>query len=58
MNRMNRVRLGLELFLEREVEGLKGARIGLICNPSSVDHQFRHAADLFFRHPGINLTAL
>lgn len=58
MNQVNQVRLGLELFLEREVEGLKGARVGLICNPSSVDHQFRHAADLFFRHPGINLTAL
>ena len=55
---MNRVRLGLELFLEREVAELNGARVGLICNPSSVDHEYRHAADLFFRHAGINLTAL
>ncbi|NDD62776.1 MAG: DUF1343 domain-containing protein [Acidobacteria bacterium] len=55
---MNRVRLGLELFLEREAGELAGARVGLICNPSSVDHNYRHAADLFFNHPGIELTAL
>jgi len=55
---MNRVRLGLELFLEREAAELKGARVGLICNPSTVDHSYRHAADLFFNHAGIELTAL
>lgn len=55
---MNQVRLGLELFLEEEAMRLEGVRVGLICNPSSVDHEYRHAADLFFRHAGINLTAL
>jgi uncharacterized protein YbbC (DUF1343 family) len=54
----DRVKLGLERFLEREAFELKGRRIGLICNPSTVDHGFRHAADLFFAHPAIELTAL
>lgn len=55
---VNRVRLGLERFLADEAFRLKGERVGLICNPSSVDHAFRHAADLFFAHPAIQLTAL
>lgn len=54
----NRVRLGLERFLEREAFEVKGQRVGLICNPATVDHDFRHAADLFFAHPAIELTAL
>jgi uncharacterized protein YbbC (DUF1343 family) len=32
--------------------------VGLICNQSSVDHDFRHAADLFHEHKEIKLTAL
>lgn len=55
---MNRIKLGLELFLEREAPGLAGERVGLICNPSSVDHRYLHAADLFSSHAGIELTAL
>lgn len=55
---MNRIKLGLELFLEREAPGLAGARVGLICNPSTVDHRYRHAADLFSGRNGIELTAL
>jgi uncharacterized protein YbbC (DUF1343 family) len=50
--------LGLEKFLSEGVSGLKGARVGLVCNQSSVDHELRHAADLFDEHTGINLRAL
>lgn len=53
-----RVVLGLEKLLEDERSALLGARIGLICNQSSVDHELRHAADLFHEEQGINLTAL
>ncbi len=53
-----RTRLGLERLLTAQVELLRGARVGLICNQASVDHQYRHAADLFKQHPEINLTAL
>ncbi len=53
-----RIVLGLEKLLEEAGERLKGARVGLICNQSSVDHSFRHAADLLHGHAGVNLTAL
>jgi uncharacterized protein YbbC (DUF1343 family) len=52
------VALGIERLLNEEKDRLKGARVGLVCNQASVDHSFRHAADLFHEHPEINLTAL
>jgi uncharacterized protein YbbC (DUF1343 family) len=55
---MNKISLGLERLLAERTKLLKGSRVGLICNPSSVDHRFYHAADLFHSHPDINLTAL
>jgi uncharacterized protein YbbC (DUF1343 family) len=50
--------LGLEKLLGERLELLRGARVGLICNQSSVDHELRHAADLFHEHREINLTTL
>ncbi|MGH9851254.1 MAG: exo-beta-N-acetylmuramidase NamZ family protein, partial [Blastocatellia bacterium] len=55
---MNKIALGLEGLLSEKTSLLRGARVGLICNPTTVDHNFRHAADLFCDHPNINLTAL
>jgi uncharacterized protein YbbC (DUF1343 family) len=55
---MKKIRLGLEVLLEDRVSLLAGARVGLICNPATVDHNFRHAADLFLAQKEINLTAL
>lgn len=48
--------LGVERLLERRLDLVRGARVGLICNQASVDHNFRHAADLFHEHPDVNLT--
>ncbi|MGI8898824.1 MAG: exo-beta-N-acetylmuramidase NamZ domain-containing protein [Pyrinomonadaceae bacterium] len=50
--------LGLERLLEHRLDLVRGERVGLICNQASVDHSFRHAADVFYEHPDINLTAL
>jgi uncharacterized protein YbbC (DUF1343 family) len=50
--------LGLEKLLREAESHLRGARVGLICNQSSVDHGLRHAADLFHEQKGIQLTAL
>lgn len=50
--------LGLERLLEQRLDLVRGARVGLICNQASVDHSFRHAADVFHEHPDVNLTAL
>ena len=52
------IKLGLEVLLTEQISRLRDARVGLICNPATVDHAFRHAADLFHAHPEINLTAL
>src|SRR2546425_6959280 len=54
----SQISLGLEILLEEKPALLRGARVGLICNPATVDHHFRHAADLFRAHPDIALTAL
>lgn len=52
------VRLGLEKILNENIAELKGLRVGLVCNQGTVDHQYLHAADLFYEHPKINLVAL
>jgi uncharacterized protein YbbC (DUF1343 family) len=52
------ITLGVERLLTEKVALLAGAKVGLVCNQASVDHGFRHVADLFFEHPAINLTAL
>lgn len=52
------VTLGVEKLLQDRLDLLRGARVGLICNQASVNHDLRHVADLFHEHPDINLTAL
>jgi uncharacterized protein YbbC (DUF1343 family) len=51
-----RVQLGVERLLSSSA--LDGKRVGLVCNPASVDRQLRHVADLFARHPKAQLAAL
>jgi uncharacterized protein YbbC (DUF1343 family) len=53
---MMRVQLGCERLLASS--SLDGHRVGLVCNPASVDGQLRHVADSFARHPGAALVAL
>ena len=48
--------LGVEKLLEAP-DLLKGSRVGLICNQASVNHRYRHVADLFHEHPDIELCA-
>jgi uncharacterized protein YbbC (DUF1343 family) len=52
------VELGLERLLEEGYRGLQNQRIALICNQASVDHSYRHAADLLHEHADIQLKAL
>ncbi|HKO61552.1 MAG TPA: DUF1343 domain-containing protein, partial [Pyrinomonadaceae bacterium] len=60
LNRMNRrqIKLGLETLLEQPSRHVGSERVGLICNQASVDHGFRHAADLLSEHNEVNLRAL
>jgi len=50
--------LGLERLLQAKTDVLRGARVGLVCNQASVDHNYHHAADLLHEHPDVNLRAL
>ena len=43
------------LLASHELDGL---RVGLVCNPASVDANLDHAADLVFRSPGVTLVSL
>ena len=50
------VTLGSERLLASGA--LAGARVGLVANPASVDHAFRHIADRVAEQPGVTLAAL
>src|SRR4051794_15057078 len=53
------VRLGIERLLDGPDRGLiAGQRVGLVCNPSSIDGKFRHAADRLSAFGDCTLTAI
>ena len=53
------VTTGLENILASRRNPLNKLCLGLVCNQASVDHKFRHAADLFFNNSGdFRLAAL
>jgi uncharacterized protein YbbC (DUF1343 family) len=54
--RVQPVQLGCERLLASSA--LDGKRVGLVCNPASVDGELRHVADVFARHPKVELAAL
>jgi len=57
-NCRHQIKLGLERLLDDRVGALGGARVGLVCNQASVNHDYRHAADLLFENSRVNLTTL
>jgi len=52
------VRLGLDRLLSDSLHLLRGKRVGLVCNASTVTAGLRHAADLFADHPEFELVRL
>ncbi len=52
------VKTGLEVLLTERLDLLKGKRIGVIANPSSVNAELEHIVDLFHQHPDIHLTTI
>ena len=48
----------MDVFLDERVDFVKGQRIGLITNQTSVSSSSESTAELFKTHPGINLVAL
>jgi len=52
-----RVRTGLQRLLDGDGPDLRGLKLGLLANPTSVDTEMRHSIDLL-RARGLELTAL
>jgi uncharacterized protein YbbC (DUF1343 family) len=53
---MTQVRLGSDVLLDGG--RLKGARVGIVCNPASVDQRFRHIIDRLAAADGVTLSAI
>lgn len=56
--RAPRVTLGIEQLIDRDRRLLEGRRVGLVCNPASVDGGFRFSADRLAADGAFRLTAL
>ncbi len=55
---MTVVQTGLEKLIDSPPDAMVGKRLGLLCNPASVDRNFRHARELVFRRFPGRLKAL
>ena len=56
MTEVAQVSLGIDQLVASRA--LVGRRVGLVCNPASVDSAFRHSADRVHDADGVTLTAL
>jgi len=52
------VETGLEQLVKSNFEILKGKRVGLVTNPTGVDHNLRSTIDILFHAPEVKLVAL
>lgn len=52
------VTLGLDRLLSTDRRLITGRRLGLVCNPASIDARFVHAADRLGEDPDVTLAAL
>lgn len=52
------VKTGIEVLRDREFRGLLGKRVGLVTNPSGVDHMLNSTIDILYNAPGVELVAL
>ena len=53
---MTCVRLGSDVLLASS--RLRGRRVGVVCNPASIDHAFRHIIDRLATADGVTLSAI
>jgi uncharacterized protein YbbC (DUF1343 family) len=52
------VALGIERLLDADRRLVKGRRVGVVCNPASIDASFRHTADRLARDGEVTVAAL
>jgi uncharacterized protein YbbC (DUF1343 family) len=53
-----KVRLGVEVFLAKHLDLVKGKRVGLITNPTGTDSSLATTVNLFLKNPEVKLVAL
>lgn len=58
MMKQKRVKLGIDVLLERDLSGLRGKRIGLLTNQTGANAELTSAIRLFHEHPDLQLAAL
>ena len=52
------IQTGLARLVADGASILEGRRLGLLCNPTAIDGEFRHAVDLLSTRPDLTVTAL
>jgi uncharacterized protein YbbC (DUF1343 family) len=52
------VETGIEQLAKNNFDILRGKRVGLVTNPTGVDHNLRSAVDIIYNAPGVKLVAL
>lgn len=52
------VKPGIEVLQEMNFAPLEGKRVGLVTNPSGVDHKLRSTIDILYQAPNVKLVAL
>jgi uncharacterized protein YbbC (DUF1343 family) len=53
-----KIKLGIDVLRDSNFEILKGKRVGLVCNPPSVDSRLNATVDVLRRAEGVQLVAL
>ncbi len=53
-----KIKVGLEVLLEKKMDLLKGRRIGLVVHQPSVNSVLEHAVNLLNNHPSVQLTTV
>jgi uncharacterized protein YbbC (DUF1343 family) len=52
------IALGIDRLLDADRRLVAGRRVGVVCNPASVDSAFRHTADRLAEDPDVTVAAL
>ena len=52
------VKTGIEVLRDMDFAPLKGKRVGLLTNPSGVDHELKSTIEILHESPEVNLVAL
>ena len=58
MKNSNQVKLGVDVFFERDLSELQGKRIGLLTNQTGANAALISTIRLFHEHPKLQLSAL